>query len=707
MACALRPSEDIAAPLFMLVKGNSFPLTKYKRDFLVGEGASALVAVYVRVGTSLHAPDRVALKFSRNLAELAREAGILSRLSHPHVMTECGQAELDMSDSQQIGCSVLEYCGGGSLEDALGRHGPMPSCVVTMIGVQLLLGVDHQHANCVIHRDLKPANFLFDSDSYVKICDYGLSKYVGPPLLTHETLADGGAGASSGPASGGSIMFMAPERLRMLLVRFASDRFPAEPAVSPYAADMWALGVSLFELITGGVMPFDEERFGVDNDKALSDAKAFWSSDDPPSLDIYRRLTEMSTPATLMARMRRFCVEPLDSGLAELVVELLHVNPAARLTASAALLRPFLSRFIRALLSRQVTPARHGSCPPGKQTKAYAALGAELLLKGKKTPSADLAFRVLSVQIRRVIDSDARIRPPSAVESASLLSAYDAQVAAVRMVEAGVTERLLRRRQQRSEQGPQARGAEAATKAARRISNATEARFIASAHQAGIKRSSVAQKPVASAPNAATVEKKAPASGIVVDAIATSDESAASQATDAAAALFVPGNTLDAARRDAAPASLEAGHGPVFVSSCAGIDVEGLTAEAEALSLHRGAQHKYAENIVAAASFPDLSGTVRLNRGLAATPMRSPVAPASSVSKPLPLITTPLKPLPFPEEASGALVTTLAKVWCSSNVIFHRHLAFFCCCRQVCRLPRHLSERITHHKPPVFFQATS
>ena len=76
---------------------------------------------------------------------------------------------------------LLEYAPGGSLDQhiewgrGLMRGGVASARFYTACA---LLGLEHMHARGIAHRDVKPANMLLDGEGYVKLCDFGLSKFL-------------------------------------------------------------------------------------------------------------------------------------------------------------------------------------------------------------------------------------------------------------------------------------------------------------------------------------------------------------------------------------------------------------------------------------------------------------------------------------------------------------------------------------------------
>ena len=155
-----------------------------------------------------------------------REGSILGRLAHPHIaelidagVTTTGQPYLVLENVD--GHHVDRYCD----EHKLG----LTSRVRLFLDV--LAAVAHAHSNLIVHRDIKPSNVLVGNDGCVKLLDFGVAK-----LLEDE----GQAGAPTLTVEGGRALtpeYAAPEQLK------------GEPVTT--ATDVYALGVLLYELLTG------------------------------------------------------------------------------------------------------------------------------------------------------------------------------------------------------------------------------------------------------------------------------------------------------------------------------------------------------------------------------------------------------------------------------------------------------------------------
>jgi predicted Ser/Thr protein kinase len=151
-----------------------------------------------------------------------REALAAARLSgRPHVITI-----FDVGEWQDRPYIVMEYLGGGSLEDAIRERGGglEPARALEWLE-QAAVALDTAHAEGVVHRDVKPANLLLDRDGNVHVADFGVASAAGLDSMTKTGTVLGTAG------------YLAPEQAQ------------GEPATP--ASDLYSLGVVAFELLTG------------------------------------------------------------------------------------------------------------------------------------------------------------------------------------------------------------------------------------------------------------------------------------------------------------------------------------------------------------------------------------------------------------------------------------------------------------------------
>jgi Tol biopolymer transport system component len=169
------------------------------------------------------------------MARFTREAQLLASLNHPNIAAIYGVQEAENGLAL-----VLEYVDGETLAERINK-GPIPIVESLRIAFQIAQALEAAHEKTVIHRDLKPANVKITSEGTVKVLDFGLAKALqGEPAASQSlsqsptlTVAATGAGIILGTAG-----YMAPEQARGKPV----DR----------RADIWAFGVVLFEMLSGG-----------------------------------------------------------------------------------------------------------------------------------------------------------------------------------------------------------------------------------------------------------------------------------------------------------------------------------------------------------------------------------------------------------------------------------------------------------------------
>ncbi len=208
---------------------------KYRVEGVLGEGGMGIVlaAHHVRLGR------KVALKLLRSSAQaderalrLLREAQSTSRLESPYVAELIDVEELP----DRTPYLVLERLEGETLAARLRREGRLPLVDAADILVQAALGLAAAHAAGIIHRDVKPSNLFLTagegSAARVKVLDFGIAKHV----------ASGEATLTRDAAVLGSPAYMSPEQTRG--AHDVDER-----------ADVWALGATLFEVLSGE-LPF-------------------------------------------------------------------------------------------------------------------------------------------------------------------------------------------------------------------------------------------------------------------------------------------------------------------------------------------------------------------------------------------------------------------------------------------------------------------
>ncbi len=197
-------------------------------------GAGGMGVVYLAEDQRLH--RKVALKFiSPSSAgdavakqRLLREAQAASALDNPNIATV-----YEVGDFEGQLFIAMAYYQGQTLKGRIER-GSLSMAEVASIAGHISEGLAEAHAAGVIHRDLKPANIFLTSTGQVKILDFGLAKI-------ETATADTATGLTQTGTTLGTLAYMAPEQARGEHV--------------DQRADIWALGVLVFEMCTGR-LPF-------------------------------------------------------------------------------------------------------------------------------------------------------------------------------------------------------------------------------------------------------------------------------------------------------------------------------------------------------------------------------------------------------------------------------------------------------------------
>ncbi len=177
-------------------------------------------------------------KESSLLGRLQREARLAGSLESPHIA-----AVLDTGVDPGTGSPylVMEYLVGEDLQTLIARAGRLPHELALRIAAQACLGLKKAHEANIIHRDVKPANMFLarrDGEVTVKILDFGIAKLRADELTSLEQASLTRTGSLIG-----SPLFMSPEQARGM--KTIDQR-----------ADVWSMGVVLFNMLTGRT-PYD------------------------------------------------------------------------------------------------------------------------------------------------------------------------------------------------------------------------------------------------------------------------------------------------------------------------------------------------------------------------------------------------------------------------------------------------------------------
>ncbi|MCX5390193.1 Stk1 family PASTA domain-containing Ser/Thr kinase [Streptomyces sp. NBC_00094] len=197
---------------------------RYRVDARIAVGGMA--TVYRAVDTRL---DRVlALKVMHPalatdaafVERFIREAKSVARLAHPNVV-----GVFDQGAEGAYVYLAMEYVAGCTLRDVLRERGALAPRAALDILEPVLAALGAAHRAGFVHRDMKPENVLIGDDGRVKVADFGLVRAVGSATATTGSVL-------------GTVSYLAPEQI--------------EHGTADTRADVYACGVVLYEMLTGG-----------------------------------------------------------------------------------------------------------------------------------------------------------------------------------------------------------------------------------------------------------------------------------------------------------------------------------------------------------------------------------------------------------------------------------------------------------------------
>ncbi|RYE87502.1 MAG: serine/threonine protein kinase, partial [Myxococcales bacterium] len=258
---------------------------KFRVERVLGQGGMGVVVA----ATHLVLQKRVALKFllpeAAGHPEVAerflREARAASALHSAHVAKVIDVGTLDGGSPYM----VMEFLEGHDLEREIQERGVLPVGEAVGHLLQACEALAEAHAAGLVHRDLKPANLFLarqpDGSAMIKVLDFGIAK------VTTAT----GQSLTQTASMMGSPLYMSPEQM-------------TAPRTVDARSDVWALGVTLYEMLTGA-WPFEGETVGALSAAILTQAP----------VGLLQRRPELpgSIEAVIMACLRRDREQRLDS----------------------------------------------------------------------------------------------------------------------------------------------------------------------------------------------------------------------------------------------------------------------------------------------------------------------------------------------------------------------------------------------------------
>jgi len=199
-------------------------------------------------GTDLRTGKQVAIKVPHPEMEsdpvlfdrFHREQNIGTSLDHPGVMKV-----FNNEDRSQL-YMVMEWVDGRLLRSILNEQKKMPAERAVKIAIGICNALDYIHSHGVVHRDLKPENIMVDANDNLKLIDFGIAGQSGAPRLTFAKLSN----------VMGTPEYISPEQVK-------GKRGDGR-------SDIYALGVMLYEMLTGKEPFQGPNPFAIMNDRLLN-----------------------------------------------------------------------------------------------------------------------------------------------------------------------------------------------------------------------------------------------------------------------------------------------------------------------------------------------------------------------------------------------------------------------------------------------------
>jgi serine/threonine-protein kinase len=153
------------------------------------------------------------------------EAQAAAGLMHPNIVNV-----YDVGEENEIHYIVMELVEGITLKKYIEKKARLTYKEAVSIAIQVSMGIEAAHNNHIIHRDIKPQNIIISKDGKVKVTDFGIAKAATSNTITSNVM--------------GSVHYTSPEQAR--------------GGYSDEKSDIYSLGITIFEMLTGRV-PFNGE----------------------------------------------------------------------------------------------------------------------------------------------------------------------------------------------------------------------------------------------------------------------------------------------------------------------------------------------------------------------------------------------------------------------------------------------------------------
>lgn len=205
---------------------------RYELKELIGVGGMAYVyKAYDSIDDRIVAVKILKEEFLQNeefTRRFKNESKAIAILSHPNIVRV-----YDVSFGERLQYIVMEYIDGITLKEYIDQQKVLPWKEAVHFTVQILRALQHAHDKGIVHRDIKPQNIILLADGTIKVTDFGIAQFSRNDIRTDNERAIG------------SVHYISPEQ--------------ASGGVTDEKADIYSLGIMLYEMLTGK-LPFEADN---------------------------------------------------------------------------------------------------------------------------------------------------------------------------------------------------------------------------------------------------------------------------------------------------------------------------------------------------------------------------------------------------------------------------------------------------------------
>lgn len=248
------------------------------------------------------------------LSRLLREIKVLSSINHENIVAmqdmDCSVPAGSSNGCARLVCNLMDT----NLSNLIRSQQTFSDTHVQFFIYQVLRALKYLHSAHIVHRDIKPSNCLVNANCDLQLCDFGLSRYIGPTSRRPEGMPQLDFCVMSNYVA--TRWYRAPE---IILGKTGAHK---TPFANPYGVDMWATGCVLAELI------LRRPLFPGDNDFEQH--------------CLVQVLKPNDSHAQRKAALQRLFQRPVSPLALDLIACLLHPDPLKRPSADEALRHPYI-----------------------------------------------------------------------------------------------------------------------------------------------------------------------------------------------------------------------------------------------------------------------------------------------------------------------------------------------------------------------------